>query len=56
LLIQAELAHAQGVCFRKANHHVWLVQAVPPTYIEVQTSGRPEGLRLRELEVARGID
>jgi putative RNA 2'-phosphotransferase len=36
LLIQAEQAHAQGVCFRRANHHVWLAESVPPAFIEVQ--------------------
>ena len=44
LVVKASQAHAHGICFRKANHHVWLAKSVPAKFIEVTNIKAPAGI------------
>jgi putative RNA 2'-phosphotransferase len=37
--VNAKVAQAHGMIFRKANHHVWLVDSMEPEFLEIECSG-----------------
>ena len=37
--VRAREAHKSSISFRKANHHVWLVDSMSPEFLQIESSG-----------------